>query len=53
MVQTHQTDRTGQTRRWPDLLLYEPCQVVLGVLAVGYYFLPIPVRWKGRTYGQR
>ncbi|WP_375445244.1 glycosyltransferase [uncultured Fibrella sp.] len=42
--------RTQQTHRWFDAVLYEPYQVVLGTLSVLYYLLPIPIRWKGRTY---
>ncbi|CCH00190.1 1,2-diacylglycerol 3-glucosyltransferase [Fibrella aestuarina BUZ 2] len=42
--------RTGQGHRWPDLFLYEPCQIGLGTLSFLYYLLPIPIRWKGRAY---
>lgn len=42
--------RTHQLPRWFDALLYEPYQVVLGTLSMVYYLLPIPIRWKGRTY---
>ncbi|MEZ0483961.1 glycosyltransferase family 2 protein [Fibrella aquatica] len=42
--------RTRQVRRWFDALLYEPYQVILGTLSMVYYLLPIPIRWKGRTY---
>ncbi len=42
--------QTNQLHRWFDALLYEPYQVVLGSISVLYYFLPIPIRWKGRRY---
>ncbi|HEX9956105.1 MAG TPA: glycosyltransferase family 2 protein [Fibrella sp.] len=42
--------RTRQLHRWFDSLLFEPYQVILGVISVLYYFLPFPIRWKGRTY---
>lgn len=42
--------RTHQRYRWPDALLYEPYQALLGTLSMLYYLLPIPIRWKGRTY---
>ncbi|RZJ38979.1 MAG: glycosyltransferase, partial [Chryseobacterium sp.] len=42
--------RTQQRHRWFDALIYEPCQVMLGTLSMAYYLLPIPIRWKGRTY---
>lgn len=42
--------RTHQTHRWLDAMLYEPYQVLLGTLSMVYYLLPIPIRWKGRTY---
>ena len=42
--------RTRQQHRWFDALLYEPYQLLLGTLSLVYYLLPIPIRWKGRTY---
>lgn len=42
--------RTRQRHRWPDALLYEPYQVVLGTLSMLYYPWPVPIRWKGRVY---
>ncbi|ARK11842.1 glycosyltransferase [Fibrella sp. ES10-3-2-2] len=42
--------RTRQGHRWLDALLYEPYQIVFGTLSMVYYFLPIPIRWKERTY---
>lgn len=42
--------RTRQQSRWFDALMYEPYQVLLGTLSMVYYLLPIPVRWKERTY---
>ena len=42
--------RTRQWHRWFDALLYEPYQLLLGTLSMIYYLLPIPIRWKGRTY---
>ncbi|MEZ0538996.1 glycosyltransferase [Fibrella arboris] len=49
-VFTWALQRTRQMHRWPDTILYEPYQLVLGTLAMLYYLLPIPIRWKGRTY---
>jgi cellulose synthase/poly-beta-1,6-N-acetylglucosamine synthase-like glycosyltransferase len=42
--------RTHQRYRWPEALLFEPIQAVLGTLAVGYYLWPGKVQWKGRSY---
>ena len=42
--------RTRQQHRWLDALLYEPYQLMFGTLSMIYYLLPIPIRWKGRTY---
>ncbi|MBO0951467.1 glycosyltransferase [Fibrella forsythiae] len=42
--------RTRQHHRWFDALIFEPCQIMLGTLSMIYYVLPIPIRWKGRTY---
>ncbi|MBO0936992.1 glycosyltransferase [Fibrella sp. HMF5335] len=42
--------RTNQQRRWPDVFLFEPYQVISGIACMVYYLLPGPVRWKGRTY---
>ncbi len=42
--------RTRQGHRWFDALLFEPYQVIMGVVQMLYYWLPVPIRWKGRTY---
>ncbi len=42
--------RTNQQRRWPDMLLFEPYQVISGIVCMVYYVLPGGVRWKGRRY---
>ena len=42
--------RLRQTRLWPYALLFEVYQLILGPLSVLYYFAPMPIDWKGRTY---
>lgn len=42
--------RTNQRHRWPDVLFFEPYQVISGMACMVYYLLPGPVRWKGRSY---
>jgi cellulose synthase/poly-beta-1,6-N-acetylglucosamine synthase-like glycosyltransferase len=42
--------RTNQRRRWPDVLLFEPYQVLSGIACMVYYLLPGGVEWKGRRY---
>lgn len=39
-----------QTNLWISMLLYEPYQMLFGLLAFVYYWLPTGVVWKGRTY---
>jgi len=35
---------------WPFALLFEPYQLLLGPLAVAFYWFSGPVRWKGRQF---
>ena len=42
--------RLRQTRLWPYALLFEVYQLILGPLSVLYYFAPMSIDWKGRTY---
>ncbi len=42
--------RLGQTKLGPYALLFEIYQLVLGPLAVAFYWLPTRIEWKGRYY---
>ena len=42
--------RLRRTSLWPFALLFEPYQLLLGPLAVAWYWLSGPVRWKGRQF---
>lgn len=42
--------RLHRTSLWPYALLFEIYQLVIGPLAVVFYWLPMPLYWKGRTY---
>ena len=42
--------RLRQTTLWPYALLFEVYQLIVGPLSVLYYFAPVPIQWKGRTY---
>ena len=42
--------RLRQTKRWPYALLFEPYQLLMGPLAVAFYWLPTRIEWKGRKY---
>lgn len=42
--------RLGQTKLWPYALLFEPYQLLIGPLAILFYYLPTRIDWKGRRY---
>lgn len=42
--------RLRQTKLWPYALLFEIYQLIIGPLAVVFYWLPTPMEWKGRRY---
>lgn len=42
--------RTHQRHRWPNVFLFEPYQVISGIVCMVYYLLPGGIRWKGREY---
>lgn len=42
--------RLHRTGLWPFALLFEPYQLLIGPLAVLFYWLPAPMEWKGRKY---
>lgn len=42
--------RLRQTNLWPGALLFEPYQILMGPLAVVFYWLPTRIEWKGRKY---
>lgn len=43
--------RLRQTHLLPFILLFELYQLIMGPMALLFYVLPIPLRWKGRQYG--
>ena len=47
---TFALSRLRQTPLLPYLLPFELYQLITGPVALIFYFLPIPVRWKGRVY---
>ncbi len=50
MVLSFGLARLRRTSLWPYALLFEPYQLLLGPLAVAWYWLSGPVRWKGRQF---
>jgi cellulose synthase/poly-beta-1,6-N-acetylglucosamine synthase-like glycosyltransferase len=42
-----------QTHLWVSALIYEPYQLLFGLLAFGYYWLPTGVVWKERKYSEQ
>jgi len=42
--------RLRRTSLWPYALLFEPYQLLLGPVAVAYYWFSGPVIWKGRRF---
>ncbi|MBC8155321.1 MAG: glycosyltransferase [Bacteroidetes bacterium] len=51
LLLTFALSRLRQTHLLPYLLPFELYQLIIGPVALLYYILPIPVRWKGRQYG--
>ncbi|GAB4036466.1 glycosyltransferase [Spirosoma gilvum] len=50
MVLSYGLSRLRQTKLWPYALLFEIYQLIMGPLAVIYYWLPTKIDWKGRKY---
>ncbi len=50
MLLTFALSRLRQTHLIPYVLPFELYQLIIGPVALIFYFLPIPVRWKGRVY---
>ncbi len=50
LVLTFAGSRLRQTHLIPYVLLFEIYQLLMGPVALLYYLLPIPVRWKDRLY---
>lgn len=46
----HALIQLRQTHLWVSALIYEPYQLLFGLLAFGYYWLPTGVVWKERKY---
>ncbi len=42
--------RLRQTRLWPYALLFDGYQLIIGPIAVVFYWLPTKIDWKGRKY---
>lgn len=42
--------RLHRTRLWPYVFLFDPYQLLMGPLAVLFYWLPTRLNWKGRQY---
>lgn len=42
--------RLRQTKLWRYALLFEIYQLIMGPLAIIYYWLPTKINWKGRNY---
>lgn len=50
MVLSLGLSRLRQTRLWPYALLFDGYQLIIGPLAVIFYWLPTKIDWKGRKY---
>ncbi|WP_018620842.1 glycosyltransferase family 2 protein [Spirosoma luteum] len=50
MVLSLGLSRLRQTRLWPYALLFDGYQLIIGPVAVVYYWLPTKIDWKGRKY---
>lgn len=50
MLLTFALSRLRQTHLIPYMLLFELYQLIIGPVALIFYLLPIPVRWKNRVY---
>ncbi len=50
MVLSLGLSRLRQTSLWPYALLFDVYQLIIGPIAVVYYWLPTKIDWKGRKY---
>jgi cellulose synthase/poly-beta-1,6-N-acetylglucosamine synthase-like glycosyltransferase len=50
MVLSLGLSRLRQTRLWPYALLFDGYQLIMGPIAVVFYWLPTKIDWKGRKY---